>query len=302
MRDRIPPLAALRAFAAVARHGSFARAAQALHVSTSAVSHQVAGLEADLGTPMLERARNGSGRTVPTPQGEILLRAIDSALSELGTACEAVRDHAAHTRPILAISANGSIASLWLGPRLAKFAALHPSVQWQVRAIEETPDLMREGLDLALLRALRGTVPDGDRFLFGETVFPVCSPLLGLDGSPDALLQHNLLQEDVAAISSEKKWPTWLDLLGVPRRANPTMVHFSTFNAAIGAAIAGAGIALGRSPLIDLELASGRLVRPFGDRTLPGSWDVVLRRRPGAERDRHVGHLERFLMAEAKAP
>jgi LysR family glycine cleavage system transcriptional activator len=282
----------------VARLGSFARAAASLNVSTSAVSHQIASLEADLGAPLLHRARNGAGRTVVTPQGEMLLAAVDSAFAQLGAACEAVRGEGRRSRPALAISANGSIASLWLAPRLAAFAALHPSVQWQVRAIETTPDMVRENLDLALLRARRGTVPDGDEFLFPETVFPVCSPALGLTGDPAALLRHNLLQEAVES-SPEKEWPTWLDLLGVGRRAKVTLVHFDTFNAAIGAAIAGAGIALGRSPLIDLELASGRLVRPFPEQGLPGSWDVVLRRRPGAERDEHVGQLERFLVAQA---
>jgi LysR family glycine cleavage system transcriptional activator len=298
MRDRIPPLAALRAFAAVARHGSFTRAAASLNISTSAVSHQIVGLEADLGATLLHRARNGAGRTVVTPQGELLLAAVDSAFTQLGAACQAVRGNTTRSRPALAISANGSITSLWLAPRLAAFAALHPSVQWQVRAIETTPDMVREGLDLALLRARRGTVPNGDRFLFPEAVFPVCSPSLGLNGDPGALLRHNLLQEEVES-SPEKEWPTWLDLLGLGPRAKVTVVHFDTFNAAISAAIAGAGIALGRSPLIDLELASGRLVRPFGDHALPGSWDVVLRRRPGAERDGHVGQLERFLLAQA---
>lgn len=298
MRDRIPPLAALRAFAAVARLGSFARAAVELNVSTSAVSHQVAALEADLGAILLDRARNGSGRTVATPPGNALIAAIDTAFAQLGAACEAVRDQAARNRPTLAISANGSIASLWLAPRLAAFAAQHPSVQWQVRAIETTPDMMREGLDLALLRARRGATLDGDRFLFAETVFPVCSPALGLDGDPAALLRHNLLQEEVES-SPEKEWPTWLELLGPGRRVHANVVHFSTFNAAIGAAIAGAGVALGRAPLIDLELSTGRLVRPFGDRALPGSWDVVLRARPGAERDGHVGQLTHFLLAAA---
>ncbi len=299
MNDRIPPLAALRAFATVARVGSFARAAAVLHVSTSAVSHQIVGLEASLGTTLLHRARNGAGRTEVTAQGATLLAAVDSAFAELGAACEAVRHQAARSRPALAISANGSIASLWLAPRLAAFAAKHPSVQWQVRAIETTPHMVREGLDLALLRARRGSVPDGDQFLFGETVFPVCSPSLGLDADPAALLRHNLLQEEVES-SPEKEWPTWLDLLGLGRRAKATVVHFSTFNAAIGAALAGAGIALGRAPLIDLELASGRLVRPFADRGLPGSWDVVMRRRPGAERDGHVSQLEQFLLAAGR--
>ena len=80
-------------------------------------------------------------------------------------------------------------------------------------------------------------------------------------------------------------------------RPKPTIVRFDTFNAAIGAAIAGAGIALGRRPLIDYELASGRLARLFADRALPGSWDFVIRGRPDAARDAHVDQLRRHLLA-----
>src|SRR5215469_16866077 len=99
MPDRIPPLAALRAFAAVARHGSFTRAAAALNVSTSAVSHQIRGLEAGLGAALLIRARNGSGRTTVTADGAALQREVEHAFARLGAACEAVRDR--HRRPVL---------------------------------------------------------------------------------------------------------------------------------------------------------------------------------------------------------
>src|ERR1700722_14164961 len=158
MNDRIPPLAALRAFATVARHGNFARAAAALNVSTSAVSHQIRGLEDALGSQLLVRARNGSGRTTVTAEGAALQQEVEQAFAQLGAACEAVRDR--RKRPVLTISANGSVSSLWLAPRLAAFAARHPSVQWQVRSFDDNePDMVREGLDLALLRVRRGTVP-----------------------------------------------------------------------------------------------------------------------------------------------
>ena len=300
MTDRIPPLAALRAFAAVARHGSFGRAASALHVSTSAVSHQIRGLEAALGVSLLTRARNGAGdtRTAVTAEGEELLRTVEAALAQLATACESMRERARGARPVLAISANGSVASLWLAPRLAAFAALHPSVQWQVRAIEEEPDMVREGLDLAILHLPRGQLVDGDWPLFSETVFPVCSPSLLPIATTQDLLRHNLLQEDHSN-SRERAWSTWLKLLGVPARARPTLVRFDRFSAAIGAAIAGAGIALGRQPLIDFELTSGRLVRLFADRSLPGSSDFVIRGRPDAARDIHVHHLRDYLLAQS---
>lgn len=297
MPQHIPPLAALRAFAAVARLGTFARAAEELHVSISAVSHQVRGLEAALGATLLTRARNGAGRTVVTEDGAALQRAVEQTFAQLGAACDTVRER--RRRPVLTISANGSVASLWLAPRLAAFAAQHPSVQWEARALEnEAPDMVREGLDLAVLRVRRGAVPEGDRKLFSETVFPACSPSLKLSGSPDDLLRHNLLQEDAA--SPEKDWRTWLELLGLGAEARVTIVRFSTFNAAIAAAIAGAGIALGRRPLIDFELAAGRLVPLFPDRMLPGSTEFVIRRRPGTERDRHVGQLAEYLVEAAR--
>lgn len=296
MAAHIPPLAALRAFAAVARYGSFARAATELHVSTSAVSHQVRGLEDSLGATLLTRARNGAGRTVVTPEGAALQQAVDIAFAQLGEACAAVRDR--RQRPVLTISANGSVASLWLAPRLAAFAALHPSVQWQVRAVDdEEPDMVREGLDLAVLRAWRGAAAPGDRVLFHETVFPVCSPTLPLVGRPEDLTRYTLLQEEHHAASTEKDWSTWLRLLGHGPGVKATIVRFHTFNAALAAAIAGAGIALGRRPLIDYELAAGRLVRVFPDRALPGSGGFVIRRRPGKERDVHVGQLVAYLAA-----
>ncbi len=134
----LPSLPALRAFAAVAREGSFVRAAAQLHVTASAVSHQIRQLEEQLHTPLLTRARNGSGhsRTAPTAAGEALLRAVEDTLAKLADACEAIRHQAGRPRSSLVASANGSFASLWLAPRLAAFAALHQSVSWTMRAVE----------------------------------------------------------------------------------------------------------------------------------------------------------------------
>ncbi len=140
-----------------------------------------------------------------------------------------------------------------------------------------------------------GAVANGDRKLFGETVFPVCSPSLGLAGNVEELPRHTLLQEHHEA-SPEKDWSTWLELLGLGADTKVTVVRFYSFNAALAAAIAGAGIALGRQPLIDPDLAAGRLVRVFPDRALAGSSDFVIRRRPGMERDGHVGQLAAYLL------
>ena len=86
---------------------------------------------------------------------------------------------------------------------------------------------------------------------------------------------------------------------GQPGGRKPIIVRFDRFSAALGAAIAGAGVAVGRRPLIDYDLASGRLARLFGDRSLPGSWDFFIRGRPDAARDVHVGHLRDYLLAQS---
>jgi LysR family glycine cleavage system transcriptional activator len=130
-------------------------------------------------------------------------------------------------------------------------------------------------------------------------VFPVCSPSLRLQGTPQELLRHNLLQEDHEA-NAEKDWSTWLDLIGPGSATRVNLVRFSTFNAVVAAAIAGAGIALGRSPLIDDELRSGRLVRPFPGKALAGSFDFVIRSRLGAQRNVHVSHLRNYLLASVE--
>lgn len=298
MTLHLPPLAAFRAFAAVARGGSFAAAATALHVSTGAVSHQIRALEEALGTKLFTRARNGAGGTRPTEAGQELLAAVEEALARLSDACRAVHDRAQAARPSLAVSANGSFASLWLAPRLAAFAGEHPSVIWHMRAIEdESPDMLREGLDLAIIRMREVRPPD--RLLFAETLFPVCSPALGLAAGPEALAGMSLLEEEAHAGSVERSWRHWLELLGVaaPR---PRIVRFSSFNQVIGAALAGAGVALGRSHLVRAELAAGRLVRLFAPLALPDPWVFAIRARPGRARDIHVAHLREFLLAEAR--
>jgi LysR family glycine cleavage system transcriptional activator len=291
MTTRIPPLAALRAFAEVAGSGSFARAAGVLNVSTSAVSHQIRGLEDTLGTTLLVRAANGTSRTEVTPEGAVLLRAVRSALGILAEACGEIGGR----RRELTVSANSSVCSLWLAPLLARFAGLHPSIAWRVRAIEEEPDLVREGLDLAMVRVRVGARALGDAPLFRERMILVCSPSLTVVAAD--LLRCSLLQEDLGGHggSPELDWRHWLGKLGVAAGARANVVQFSNYNQVIGAAIAGAGIAIGRLPLIAAELASGRLVRVF-DAELPGTWEFVMRTRPDGARDVHVGHLQDFLV------
>ena len=197
---------------------------------------------------------------------------------------------------MLTISASGTASSLWLAPRLAAFAAQHPSVQWQVRAIEdEEPDMLREGLDLAMLRVRRGRSAGWRHDAVQRNGVPGVQPVAAVGRKCGRVAAAHAVAGGPRA-SPEKDWSTWLELLGSGAEVKATIVRFCTFSAALAAAVAGAGIALGRRPLIDPELAAGRLVRVFPDRMLAGSSDFVIRHRPGMERDRHVGQLAEYLL------
>ncbi|BBK32237.1 LysR family transcriptional regulator [Stella humosa] len=293
----LPPLAALRAFVAVARLGSFARAAAALNVSTSAISHQVRTLEGQLGTALVTRARNGAGlsRTAATKAGSALLDAVEEALAKLSDACDAVRAEGRPASPTLTISASGSVASLWVAPRLAVFAGRHAGATWHLRACEdEAPDLEQAAIDLAIIRVRPTAMLATDHLLFRESIFPVCSPTLLASGTAEDILLQNLLEEEHGA-DVEKSWAHWLPLLGRPAGKAGRTIRFGSFNQVVAGALAGTGLALGRSPLIDDELRAGRLARPFPLLSLPGSWTFVARTRPGAARNPHVARLRNFL-------
>jgi len=287
----LPPLAALRAFETTARLGGLARAAAALNVSTSAVSHQIRGLEESLGARLLERSTGAGGIRV-TPAGMKLLSAARSALALLEDACSDIRG----TMGRLTVSANVSLSTMWLARRLADFSALHPEVRVNAIIQMEEPDFARRGIDLAIVHVSETAIRPGDEVLLHEEVFPVCSPDLYQSASQE-IGRCRLLQESNED-SPEVDWRNWVSALGLPRDFEARIVHYSTFSQAIGAAVGGAGVALGRLPLIDPELGSGRLVRLFPGLSRPASWRIVLRRGP-SRRHRMSGALIDFLRAQA---
>lgn len=270
----LPPLAALRAFEAAARLGGFARAAAELNVTTSAVSHQIRGLEEGLGVRLLERGVGAGGVRV-TPAGARLLTATSGALALLEDACSEIRGTGKRR---LTVSANVSLSTMWLARRLAEFSALHPETPVDATIQMEEPDFARYGIDLAIVHVPERALRPDDVVLLREQVFPVCSPdLLAL--ASQGAGRCRLLQE-AHEDSPEVDWRTWASELGLPRDLDAKIIRYSTFSQAIGAALGGAGIALGRSPLVDPELASGRLVRLSPGLSRPASWRFVLRRGP----------------------
>jgi DNA-binding transcriptional LysR family regulator len=288
----VPSLAALRAFEAAARLGGFARAAAALNISTGAVSHQIRGLEEDLGARLLERS-TGVGGVRVTPSGGRLLAATSGALALIEDACAEIRG----TSKVLTVSANVSLSTMWLARRLAEFSALHPDIPVSAVIQMEEPDFLRYGIDLALVHVPEGALQPGDAVLFREEVFPVCSP--GLYPTASRALGSCRLLQEACQDSPEVDWRSWASTLGLPCDLGTAVVRYSTFGEAVGAALGGAGVALGRSPLIDTDLVSGRLVRLAPGVSRAASWRFVLRRGP-SRRHRALAKLIDFLCAEAQ--
>jgi LysR family glycine cleavage system transcriptional activator len=303
----LPPLSALRAFASAARLGSLSHAAEELHVSKSAISHQIRALEASLGAPLLIRGGTTT-RAEPTPAGHMLLKAVEESLDQLARACERIRTPRRRPRRrTLTVSGNPPFCALWLAPRVADFAARQPSVDVSLRILDDQPDWQRDGIDIAILRARRDAPPHsngvGDLTLADETVFPVASPILLGNSPPDdvsLLTRHTLLLEEHYSVP-EYGWETWFALLEAGPVPEEKLVRYGGYSPVIGAAVAGAGLALGRSPLVDFELASGRLVRLFPGVELPGTWRFILQQNPHTPPHPVLRAFVQFLLNEAQA-
>lgn len=255
MDSRIPPLQALRALEAVARTGSLTKAAGAMHVTHGAISHQLKGLEADLGVVLVERAGRGVRLT---DEGERFAARVRIALAELG---EAVREVTEHNNPRqFRVSVMPSFAARWLLPRVGRFFAAHPDIDLDVRASVTLVDFRRDDVEAAL-RYGGGNYPGViSEHLLDDEYYPVCSPRLGggrLPGRPAEISRYLLLRSD------NEFWEPWFRAAGLDW---PEPVRGPTFNDAshvMQAAVEGQGIALARSSLIGNDIANGVLVRLF---------------------------------------
>ncbi len=262
MPRRLPPLNALRAFEAAARHLSFTRAADELSVTQAAVSHQIKGLEGRLGVSLFRRLHR---KLLLTEAGQALFPPVGEALDGIADAVSGLS--AAQSAGILTVSTMDSLAANWLVPRLGRFRARLPDIDVHISTTDELVDFSRDAVDLAI-RYGRGEWP-GLRVerLMTEEVFPVCSPAL-LEGGPPlakpAHLRHHTLLHDAL----REDWRMWLMAAGVEGVDAARGPGYGHSYLVVQAAIAGEGVALGRSVLVADALAEGRLVRPF-DVSLP---------------------------------
>ena len=292
MRD-LPPLNALRAFEAAARHLSFKRAAAELAVTPTAISHQIRQLEEWLGTPLFERRVR---RVVLTPAGQLLSPAVREGFDALARGVEALKKPP--ERAAVTLSATVAFTSKWLVPRVAAFREACPGLDLRLHASDEAVDLRAGGVDLAI-RYGRGGYPGlRSERLLQDRFAPVCSPRLGVRRPAD-LGRHPLLHFEWRRVEDDTPtWARWFAVLGRPYRAPGGEWVFSDESHALQAAIAGHGIALASLVLVAEELASGALVQPFGP-VLDGYAYHVVHREPARDAER-LAAVRRWLLKEAR--
>ncbi len=260
----LPSLYGLRAFEAAARHMSFTLAAAELNVTQTAISHQIRRLEEQIGLKLFIR-RN---RTLSlTREAQDYLPAIRSAFDDLRRATERLRR--ADREGLLTVSTTASLATKWLVSRVAAFQDAYPAIEVRITTSSNLVDFRRDDVDAAVrfgLGAWPGLRAD---WLMAEHLFPVCSPAL-LQGpiplrEPADLASHTLLHTMV----SREDWQLWLTAAGLPLSiAQRRGLTFDQWLMANQAAMEGLGVALGRTHIVEADIAAGRLVAPF-DMVLP---------------------------------
>lgn len=269
MDRKLPPLNSLRAFEAAARHLSFTKAAEELHVTPAAISQQVRQLEQHCNARLFRRMTRALALT---DRGEAALPLLREGFDKLAEAAAELRR--SHDDGILTVSVPPTFGARWLLPRLERFRAMHPGIDIRVDATDRIVDFVSERVDIAI-RYGSGRYPGlVSELLLAETAFPVCAPAL-VDGTPGLrtpadLAHHTLLHsgglEEEGRVTT---WPMWLRAAGLATIDASRGMSFSVASLAIQAAIEGHGVALVSGPTVEDDLKAGRLVRPFA----PSAWE-----------------------------
>ncbi len=257
MHARLPPLKALVAFEAAARGGSFARAAAELHVTPSAVSHQIHAIESFLG---LKLFRRNAGRVSLTRAGTAYVQRIETALQAIADATAAIAPRR-HDEAIRVLSAT-SFAAKWLRQRLGEFQAAHPSISVRLDTSTESPDFAARDFEIAICygRPASSTgltvIP-----LVSETVMPMCSPALARRlrlRDPADLSRATLIHS-----SNLTSWADWLAEARIDPAVANGALWFDRSSLAIEAAVDGGGVILESDLLTAAERKARTLVAPF---------------------------------------
>ncbi|WP_082443929.1 transcriptional regulator GcvA [Pseudomonas mediterranea] len=260
----LPPLNAVRAFAAAARHQSFSRAAEELHVSHSAVSRHIKLLEEHLGVLLFERRTRQS---VLTPAGQTFYEQVSMALAQIAHAATTLTRSASRRK--VTINVRPSFAVRWLIPRLPDFMAQYPDIHPEVITSTRPPDLSREAFDVVIRRGQSGWSANvQSHALLEDHLILVAAPSLLQSQpleSPNDLLQHTLLTGRTRS-TDWQDWARQADLAQL--RTRPTL-QFDHMHLVLQAAVDGLGVALCPASLLGRDLSTGRLTCRFPSLHLP---------------------------------
>src|SRR5262249_8768010 len=265
MHTPMPPLNALRAFEAAARHLSLTRAAAELHVTAGALSHQIRGLEELLGGKLFERRGGGIALTAA---GKLLYPGLQTGFARIREAVEGL-DRAGRDR-VLVISAPPGFTAKWLVPRLYRFTSAHPEIDVRSSSSTAYADFTTDGVDVAVRNLPIGAKIDPalvNEKLIELSLVPVCSPRLlakhGVPEGPEALRRLPLIHDDTLThLPDYPTWVTWFAAVGLADADVSRGLHFNTTDHALDAAGEGAGVVLAHDLTAYDDLRSGRLVIP----------------------------------------
>ena len=263
MQRDLPPTSALRAFSRAAHSLSFKRAAADLHLSASALSRQIGGLEALLGVKLFRRLNPGLELT---EEGVRYLAVVDPVLERLAAAQEEL---APRGRP-LRISALESFSESWLIPHLPEFERAHPDVELVIEATLRYADFARDPVDVAIRFGDGPWEGLHSEPLLELEVFPVASPAVA-EGSPPLREPRDLAQHTLIHVAqTPDAWALWLRAAGVPELEPRRHVTYDHVAIALSAAESGQGVAISTPILSERRLQEGKLVRPFRETARAG--------------------------------
>ena len=277
---------------------SFSRAADELHVTPAAISHQIHALEEDLGVRLFHRMNRSIELTA---SARVLLPGLSEAFAGIQSSVRRLRAH--NDTGTLTVTASPSFAAKWLVLRLHRFQEQYPEVDVRISATDNVVDLTQGDFDIAV-RYGTGNYPGLEvELLFTNEVFPACSPQLLTTGpplrTPNDLPLHNLIHDQtVERDPLVPTWPMWLKAAGVKNIPAAGGLSFNNIHLALDAAIAGHGVVLAQSTIAAADLAAGRLVRLFS-LALPDQFAYYIATAPGALERPKVRVFRDWLRCEA---
>ncbi|PKO37705.1 MAG: LysR family transcriptional regulator [Betaproteobacteria bacterium HGW-Betaproteobacteria-6] len=313
MTYRLPPLSAMRAFESAARHLSFKKAAEEMHVTPAAVSQQIKALEAYLGVLLFRRLTRA---LEITPQGRAMLPKLREGFDCFAAAIDCTRSEA---DGVLTVTAPPSFATRWLVPRLPRFSQAHPEVELRLSSRGDSVDRrgetllldnersdLREAGSMLAIRYGTGNYPGLQvEQIFAPDWVPVCSPRLISTERPLAIPQdlarHVLIHDEtIRDEEGQPGWQEWLACAGVSNVDAERGTRFSNAVLAVEAALDGQGVALALKPLVEADVAAGRLIVPF-EIAVPSPFGYFLVMRKAVAQRNSVAAFRRWLLDEALA-